>query len=133
MLRSVAGGNAARECASGTDAVRDFAPRLGRSGSPAGRAPRRRAAPAVDAPVHRSLWRQPATVAGVNRRPRLTLLGTGATPEEAAAVVAAIEQFLRDTAPPVAPAEPAPDPWLRAARLEAVGHGPDEPTGWFGP
>jgi hypothetical protein len=65
----------------------------------------------------------------VNRGPRLTLLGTGATPEEAAAVVAGIEQFLRDTAPPVAAAEPAPDPWLRAARLEAVGRDPD-PHPW---
>ena len=63
----------------------------------------------------------------MNRRPRLTLLGSSATPEEAAAVVAAIEQFLRDTAPPLAPGEPAPDPWLRAARLEAVGRDPDAP------
>jgi hypothetical protein len=55
------------------------------------------------------------------------LLGSSATPEEAAAVVAAIEQFLRDTAPPPAPADPAPDPWLRAARLEAVGRDPDAP------
>src|SRR3954452_16641381 len=70
----------------------------------------------------------PGTVRGVNRRPRLTLLGSSATPEEAAAVVAAIEQFLRDTAPPLAPAEPAPDPWLRAARLEAVGLDPDAPA-----
>jgi hypothetical protein len=67
-------------------------------------------------------------VSGVNRRPRLTLLGSGATPEEAAAVVAAIEQFLRDTAPPVAPADPAPEAWLRAARLEAVGLDPDAPA-----
>ena len=36
-------------------------------------------------------------------------------------MIAAVEQFLRDTLPPAAPAEPAPDPWLRAARLEAVG------------
>ena len=55
-----------------------------------------------------------------NRRPRLELVGTSATPEEAAAVVAAVERFLRDTAPPPAPPDPAPSPWLRAARLEAV-------------
>ena len=36
-------------------------------------------------------------------------------------MIAAVEQFLRDTLPPAAPPEPAPDPWLRAARLEAVG------------
>ena len=39
----------------------------------------------------------------VNRRPRLELRGSSATPEEAAAVMAAVEQFLRDTAPPPAP------------------------------
>ena len=72
--------------------------------------------------------RPPGTVFGVNRRPRLTLLGSSATPEEAAAVVAAIEQFLRDTAPAVAPPDPAPDPWLHAARLEAVGRDPDAPA-----
>jgi hypothetical protein len=61
----------------------------------------------------------------VHRRPRVTLAGGAATPEEAAAVVAAIEQFLRDTAPRAA--APEPDLWLRAARLEAVGCDPDAP------
>ena len=56
----------------------------------------------------------------MNRRPRLELLGSSASPEEAAAVVAALEQFLRDTAPPPAPAEEPENPWIRAARLEAV-------------
>lgn len=56
----------------------------------------------------------------VNRRPRLELHGSSATPEEAAAVMAAVEQFLRDTAPPPAD-EPGPEsPWVRAARREAV-------------
>ena len=44
-------------------------------------------------------------------------------PEELAAMGAAIERFLRDTALP-APAQPAPavlSAWVRAARLEAVG------------
>ena len=40
----------------------------------------------------------------MNRRPQLTLLGHTASPEEAAAVIAAVEQFMRDTAPPVADA-----------------------------
>jgi hypothetical protein len=66
----------------------------------------------------------------VNRRPRLRLEGSAASPEEAAAVIAAVEQFLRDTLPPAAPPAPAPDPWLRAARLEAVGYAPDDPTPW---
>jgi hypothetical protein len=59
----------------------------------------------------------------VNRRPRLELRGSSATPEEAAAVMAAVEQFLRDTAPP--PAEqPRESRWIRAARLEAVDREP---------
>jgi hypothetical protein len=56
----------------------------------------------------------------VNRRPRLELRGSSATPEEAAAVMAAVEQFLRDTAPPPAPPGPRESPWVRTARLEAV-------------
>jgi hypothetical protein len=60
----------------------------------------------------------------VNRRPRLELRGSSASPEEAAAVMAAVEQFLRDTAPPPAPAEAAPSPWVRTARLEAVERDP---------
>ena len=55
---------------------------------------------------------------------------TAASPEEAAAVVAAIEQFLRDTAPPPAPAAPAMNPWLRAALFENVGLQPDERSPW---
>ena len=55
-----------------------------------------------------------------NRRPQLELVAPGATAEEAAAVVAALERFLRDTAPTVAPAPPPVSGWLRAARREAV-------------
>jgi len=69
-------------------------------------------------------------VAGVNRRPQLVLRGSSASPEEAAAVIAAVEQFLRDTRPPAPPPEPAPEPWLRAARLEAVGHLVDVGVAW---
>ena len=55
-----------------------------------------------------------------NRRPRLELRGASATPEEAAAVIAAVEQFLRDTVPPVV-AEPAkPSPWVLTALREGV-------------
>jgi hypothetical protein len=60
----------------------------------------------------------------VNRRPHLELRGSSATPEEAAAVMAAVEQFLRDTAPPSAPEAPRQSPWVRAARLEAVDRTP---------
>jgi hypothetical protein len=55
---------------------------------------------------------------------------SAASPEEAAAVVAAIEQFLRDTAPaPAAPAR-AMNPWLRAGLYENVGLQPDERSPW---
>jgi hypothetical protein len=56
----------------------------------------------------------------MNRRPRLELRGSSATPEEAAAVMAAVEQFLRDTAPPPAPPDPAPSLWARTGLLEGV-------------
>jgi hypothetical protein len=68
----------------------------------------------------------------MNRRPQLTLLGHSASPQEAAAVVAAIEQFLRDTAPVIVAAEERPSGWIRAARLEAVGE-PHEPGAWGDP
>ena len=60
----------------------------------------------------------------MNRRPRLELRGSSATPEEAAAVMAAVEQFLRDTTPPPAPEEPQESLWVRTARLEAVDRTP---------
>jgi hypothetical protein len=60
-----------------------------------------------------------------NRRARLEIVAPSASPEEAAAVVAAVERFLRDTAPPPAPAPPQPNPWVRATRLEAVDRLPD--------
>jgi hypothetical protein len=63
----------------------------------------------------------------MNRRPRLELRGASATPEEAAAVMAAVEQFLRDTAPQPAPEGPSESLWTRAARREAVDREP-QPT-----
>jgi hypothetical protein len=63
-------------------------------------------------------------------RPRIELRQSTASPEEAAAIAAAIEQFLRDTAPPAAAAEPAPNPWLRAALFEGVGRDPAGPSPW---
>ena len=64
-----------------------------------------------------------------NRRPELVLMGHSATPEEAAAVMAAVEQFMRDTAPALAPAEEPVSGWLRAARHEAVERDPGQ-LGW---
>jgi hypothetical protein len=63
-------------------------------------------------------------------RPRIEMRQTAASPEEAAAVVAAIEQFLRDTAPAPAPPERAMNPWLRAGLYENVGMQPNERSPW---
>jgi hypothetical protein len=52
---------------------------------------------------------------------RLKLVAPSASPEEAAAVVAALERFIRATAPPPAQtAAEGPEPWQRAAILEGV-------------
>jgi hypothetical protein len=69
----------------------------------------------------------------VNRRPRLKLIAPSASPAEAAAIVAALERFMRDTAPSIAPAIEAIDPWLRAAMLEGVGrpNSGDDPDPWI--
>ena len=64
----------------------------------------------------------------MNRRPRLELRGSSATPEEAAAVMAAVEQFLRDTTPPPAPAPERPSGWISAARAEGVEREPTRQT-----
>jgi hypothetical protein len=55
-----------------------------------------------------------------NRRPRLEIVAPSASPEEAAAVVAALEQFMRETAPTPAPPAPRANPWQRTALLEGV-------------
>ena len=62
-------------------------------------------------------------------RPRIEVRTGAATPEEAAAIAAAIEQFLRDTAPAPA-ADHAVSPWLRAALHEGVGYPADTPAPW---
>ena len=54
-------------------------------------------------------------------RPRIEITHATATPEEAAAIAAAIEQFLRDTAPAPAPADDEMNPWLRAGLMEGIG------------
>ena len=50
-----------------------------------------------------------------------------ATPEEAAAIAAAIEQFLRDTAPVARQETETISPWTRAGLLEGVGLPADSP------
>ena len=63
-------------------------------------------------------------------RPRIELKAGAATPEEAAAIAAAIEQFLRDTAPAPAPARTGVNPWLRAGLYENAGLDPRGPSPW---
>ena len=62
-------------------------------------------------------------------RPKIEVRTGAATPEEAAAIAAAIEQFLRDTAPAPAPEE-SMNPWLRAALFEGAGYPADAPQPW---
>ena len=69
----------------------------------------------------------------MNRRPKLEIVAPSASPEEAAAVVAALERFMRDHAPPPAPAGPPRNPWQRAALYEGVGREPSGPSPWGDP
>ena len=63
-------------------------------------------------------------------RPRIEVRQANTSPEEAAAIAAAIEQFLRDTAPPPAAREEPLNPWLRTALFEGVGLAADAPSPW---
>ncbi len=63
-------------------------------------------------------------------RPRIELRKGSASPEEAAAIAAAIEQFLRDTAPAPTAQKDAPNPWLRASLYEGAGYPSDTPERW---
>jgi len=63
-------------------------------------------------------------------RPRIELRKGPASPEEAAAIAAAIEQFLRDTAPPPVAPEARMSPWLRAGLFEGTGRAAAGPSPW---
>ena len=66
----------------------------------------------------------------MNRRPQLSIVAPNASPEEAAVVVAALERFMRETAPTPAPLPPRPDPWQQAALREGVSRQPRLPPPW---
>ena len=66
----------------------------------------------------------------MNRRPELTIVAPGASPEEAAAVVAALQQFMRATAPMPVDADPAPPRWQQAGLHEGVAREPSLPPFW---
>ena len=63
-----------------------------------------------------------------NRRPKLSIVAPGASPEEAAAIIAALEHFMRQTAPVAAPVEERQNPWYRQGLLESVEREP--PSFW---
>ena len=62
-------------------------------------------------------------------RPSIELVAPAATPEEAAAIAAALERFLHDTAPAPAPAVVKMGAWERAALAEGVGLSASAPWG----
>jgi len=66
-------------------------------------------------------------------RPRIEIAQSAASPEEAAAIAAAIEQFLRDIAPPPQAPGPSMSPWLRAGLFENAGLDPDGLSPWGDP
>ena len=66
-------------------------------------------------------------------RPRIEIRQTAASPEEAAAIAGAIEQFLRDTAPAPVPADAKMNPWLRTGLFENAKLCPEGPEPWGDP
>lgn len=67
----------------------------------------------------------------MNRRPELSIVAPNASPEEAAAAVAALEQFMRATAPPPAPIEPGLGGWHQAALTEGVARADFQRDPWL--
>lgn len=64
---------------------------------------------------------------------RVMGLSDSASPAEAAAIVAALERFMRETSPAPRTKEKRVDPWRRAALLEGVSQesDPDVPDSWI--
>jgi hypothetical protein len=63
-------------------------------------------------------------------RPRIEMTHSAASPAEAAAIAAAIEQFLRDTAPAPQASGPTMSGWQRAGLFEGVGMPTDASSPW---
>ena len=61
-------------------------------------------------------------------RPAIELIAPAASPRQAAAIAAALERFLHDTAPVIGPHDDDGSPWARAAIAEGVGL--EAPTPW---
>jgi hypothetical protein len=65
-------------------------------------------------------------------RPQFELITPSASIEEAAAIMAALERFERDTAPQPTSVRGQPDQWAHAAILEGVSHQQDDvPDPWI--
>jgi len=77
---------------------------------------------------HRVAYRM--TTNGKRRppRPAIQVIAPAAGPEQAAAIAAALERFLHDTAPVIAPAAVSRAGWERAALSEGIGL--EAPTPW---
>jgi hypothetical protein len=65
--------------------------------------------------------------------PDARVVSPAASPEETAAIAAALETFMRATAPEASAATESPDPWRSAAILEGVSREAqtDEPHPWI--
>ena len=74
-------------------------------------------------PVSRNGKRHP-------RRPRIEIVSPTPSGDDAAAIAAAIERFVSETAPAAGPAERTSSPWQRAALLEGVGAKRETTTPW---
>jgi hypothetical protein len=70
----------------------------------------------------------------MNRRPELLIVAPDASPEEAAAVVAALARFMRDrgrAGAGSAPSAPPRDAWQEAALREGVARSPERLPPWM--
>ena len=66
------------------------------------------------------------------RHGHLELIAPSASADEAAAIVAALERFMRATASAPATQPRPPDPWQRTAMLEGMrGEGSETPDPWI--
>jgi len=66
------------------------------------------------------------------RRPRIELVTPAGSPQEAAAIVAAVERFLAETSPPPATASQVGSRWQRAALLDGVSSRAELRSSWGG-
>ena len=69
----------------------------------------------------------------VSSRPEFGPIVPAPSSDEAAAVIAAVERFLRDRALALVALGEAPDPWYRQGLIEATGRENSEPSPWGDP